>query len=319
LITIIIPNYNGESHLRTFIPSLLNQTYRDYQLILVDNGSEDNSKDYIKETVSNSIIIELDHNSGFARAVNEGIKFSLNNINAEYILLLNNDIELDKNFLQAGINAFKNVPDASFIATKMLNYFEREIIDDCGDSIRLVGGSPIARGHEEKDTGQYDKGEYIFGVCAGAGFYKKELFETVGLMDERFIAYYEDFDFSFRAELMGFKAYYEPRVICYHKRGGTSSLFTKGYQTEMCERNLILLRFKNYPLSIYILYQPLFLVSRLRRYLFFYIDYSYKIFFSAIKGYIRGTFMIFSYIPERFRIQRSRKISVKQIKDLLSK
>ena len=319
MITIIIPNYNGELHLKTCIPSVLNQTYKDYKLVLVDNGSDDESIDYITKAVSGSIIFKMDYNAGFAKAVNEGIKYSLDNLKSDYILLLNNDIELDSKFLEYGINAFNNVPDASFIAVKMMNYFERDIIDDCGDTIKFNGGSPVARGHGEKDIGQYDKPDYVFGVCAGAGFYKKELFKNVGLMDDNFIAYYEDFDFSFRAELMGYKAYFEPKAICYHKRGGTSSLLRKGYQTEMCERNLVYFRFKNYPLKYFLLYQFHFFFSRIRRIIFFWRDYSFGIFYSALKGYLKGTFTVISYLTERWRIQRSKKIDIKNYRNLFIK
>jgi GT2 family glycosyltransferase len=240
----------------------------------------------------------------------------LEKLNSEYILLLNNDIELDPNFLKAGIEVFNKIPDVSFAAPKMLNYYNRDIIDSCGDTIRLRGGSPVSRGHEEKNQEKYNKGEYVFGVCAGAGFYKKELFETAGLMDEKFISYYEDFDLSFRAELLGFKAYFEPGAVCYHKRGATTSLFSRGYQTEMCERNLVLLRFKNYPLSLYILYQPLFLFSRIKRYIFFWRDYSFQVFFSAIKGYLKGVFLLFSYFPDRRKIQKTKKVFIKELKHL---
>jgi GT2 family glycosyltransferase len=316
MVTVIIPNYNGEAHLRTLLPSLLNQTYKEFRLILADNGSSDDSGEYLKSQVPDSIIIRMGKNLGFAKAINEGIRYSLKNLDSKFILLLNNDIELEPDFISSGIRAFENHPDISFVAAKMLNYYNRDIIDGCGDTIKLNGGSPIARGFGEKDKGQYDTGEYVFGVCAGAGFYKTELFKTAGLMDEKFISYYEDFDLSFRAELMGFKAYYEPKAVCYHKRGATSEKFTRGYQTEMCERNLVLLRFKNYPISLYLLYQPLFLFSRIRRIVFFYRDYSFKVFFSAIKGYLKGILLIPRYIPERRRIQKTKKVSVKDLRSL---
>jgi GT2 family glycosyltransferase len=319
LITIIIPNYNGEKHLQTCLPSILNQTYNEFKLILVDNNSDDGSIGYTSKTLPEAIIIRLNYNSGFAKAINEGIRYSLKNFNSEYFLLLNNDIELDLKFLEFAVNDFKNMPEVSFIAVKMLNYFNRNIIDDCGDSIKFDGGSPQARGHGEIDIGQYENREFVFGVCAGAGFYRKEIFENAGLFDEKFIAYYEDFDLSFRAELMGYKALYEPKAICYHKRGGTSTLFSTGYQTELCERNLVFLRFKNYPVSLYLLYQPLFLIARLKRYLFFYKDYSFRIFFCAVKGYFRGIFTVLSLFPERIKTQKSKIVSINSLRHLFIK
>jgi GT2 family glycosyltransferase len=174
LISIVIPNYNGLEHLKTCYVSLKKQSIRDFTVILADNGSEDESVNYTIEQFPDSAIIKIGYNSGFAKAVNEGIKYSVNNLNNEFIFLLNNDIELKPDFLEIALNSFKNEPNASILAVKMLNYFNRDVIDDCGDFIKAGGGSPLARGHSEKDTGQYDKTEFIFAACAGAAIYKKE-------------------------------------------------------------------------------------------------------------------------------------------------
>jgi GT2 family glycosyltransferase len=319
MISIVIPNYNGLEHLKTCYESLKKQTYTDFIIILADNGSKDDSADYTVNEFPTSIIIKLGYNSGFAKAVNEGIKYSLNYLNADYILLLNNDIELDPDFLQTALNTFAAYPEASMLAVKMLNYYNRNVIDDCGDFIKAGGGSPLARGHGEKDTGQYDKEEYIFGACAGAAFYKHGIFREIGFFDETFFAYYEDIDFSFHAQLMGYKCFYQPKAVCYHKRGGTSSVATHGFQTEMCERNLILMRIKNYPLSTYILYQPLFFIARIKRYYSFIRFHSFTIFFRAVKGYFRGIFLLVTKLPERFRIQKQMKVKASYIKSLFAR
>jgi len=316
---IIIPNFNGCEHLKTCFDSMKKQTCSEYRVILVDNGSKDDSVKYTREAMPSALIIELNSNSGFARAVNEGIRKSMATPESEVILLLNNDMELAADFLEKGLNVFKEHTDVSSVAVKMMNYFKREIIDDCGDMIRAHGGSPIARGNRETDKGQFDKPEYIFGACAGAAFYTKELFTQIGLFDESFFAYYEDVDFSFRAQLAGYKCYYEPRAVCYHKRGGTSTIFPSGFQTELCERNLVLMRFRNYPLAIYILYQPLFFIARLRRYYNYYRQISGTLVLKATKGYIKGIFLIWTKIPDRLKIQKSKIVSNKYIKGLFVK
>ncbi len=319
MINIIIPNYNGLEHLKTCFESIKLQSYREYKIILVDNNSTDESIKFTKETFPDSTIINLDKNYGFAKAVNEGIHLSLAVSKCRYILLLNNDIELTPGFIETAVKTFEKVPDASVIAVKMLNFFRRDEIDDCGDFIKGKGGSPMARGHGEKDTGQYDKEEYIFGACAGASFYKKEIFENAGLFDEDFFAYYEDIDFSFRAQLMGCKCFYQPKAVCYHKRGGTSSIATHGFQTEMCERNLVIMRIKNYPLIIYLLYQPLFLIARVKRYYSFIRFHSFNIFLKAFKGYIRGLGLLLFQLPKRLQIQKNRKVRINYITGLFVK
>ncbi len=319
MINIIIPNYNGLEHLKTCFESIKHQSYKDYRVILVDNNSTDESVNFTKKTFPDSTVINLDKNYGFAKAVNEGIHLSLAVNKCSYIFLLNNDIELTPNFLETAIKTFDKTPDASIIAVKMLNYFRHDEIDDCGDFIKGKGGSPMARGHGEKDTGQYDKEEFIFGACAGAAFYKKEIFEAAGLFDEDFFAYYEDIDLSFRAQLMGYKCYYQPKAVCYHKRGGTSTVATHGFQTEMCERNLVLMRIKNYPFIIYMFYQPLFFAARIKRYYSFIAHYSFSIFLKALKGYLRGLVLLLFQLSKRFKIQKARKVKTSYITGLFIK
>ncbi len=319
MINIIIPNYNGLEHLKTCFESINLQSYREYKIILVDNNSTDESVKFTKETFPDSTVINLDKNYGFAKAVNEGIHLSLAASKCHYILLLNNDIELTPDFMETAVKTFQKTPEAAIVAVKMLNYFRRDEIDDCGDFIKGKGGSPMARGHGEKDTGQYDKEEFIFGACAGAAFYRKEIFNSTGLFDEDFFAYYEDIDFSFRAQLSGYKCFYQPKAVCYHKRGGTSSVATHGFQTEMCEKNLVIMRFKNYPLLLYILYQPLFFTARIKRYYIFIRFHSFNIFLRALKGYIRGVFLIWTKLAARRKIQNLKYADTHYIKSLFIK
>ncbi len=103
----------------------------------------------------------------------------------------------------------------------------------------------------KKIQGSIINGDYIFGACAGAAFYKKEVFDKVGLFDEDYFAYLEDLDLSFRLQIAGYKCYYNPEIICYHKRGETSKKID-GLNIRFSEKNLIALRLKNYPLSIYL-------------------------------------------------------------------
>jgi hypothetical protein len=183
------------------------------------------------------------------------------------------------------VNGFIN-EDVGSVACKMLNFYDRTKIDDVGDFIKLIG-SPYARGHSETDNGQYDKPEYIFGACAGASIYKREVFEKVGLFDEDFFAYYEDVDFSLRLQMFGYKCFYNPEAVCYHKRGSTTGHMT-GFQTMLCEQNLITLRVKNYPLFTYLILQPLFAAARVKRYIQFFFSKQPGLFVKALYGYFKG-------------------------------
>jgi GT2 family glycosyltransferase len=307
-ITIIIPNINGKEHLETCFSSIAAQKYNNYKLILVDNNSTDGSVELVQTNYPQAEIIRFDYNSGFAKAVNAGIKIAMSKYNSQYILLLNNDIELGNNFLQTAADTFDKIPQTDIIAVKMMNFFNRDIIDDTGNFITKKGGTSYARGNGEKDEGQYDKAEFIFGACAGAAFYRKGVFEKAGYFDEDFFAYLEDIDLSFRAQLAGLKCYYQPDAVCYHKRGG-SAVSTFKFQARMNERNIIWVRIKNYPLILYILYQPLFFLSRVRRLYLILRIHGFQSFLSAFMGYIQGILKSVFQLPKRFSVQRLKKVN----------
>jgi GT2 family glycosyltransferase len=282
---------------------------------MVDNNSSDASVKYTEDNFPHVEIIKNEQNTGFAKAVNIGIKKAFDKYNSSYILLLNNDIELEPHFLKTSLDTFAEIPEADFLAAKMMNFFSRDVIDDTGNFITKKGGTPYPRGNGQKDSGQFDNSEFIFGACAGAAFYKKEIFEKIGLFDEDFFAYLEDIDLSFRAQLAGFKCFYNPKIVCYHKRGG-SSVSTLQFQVKMNERNVIWLRVKNYPFFLYFCYQPFFFLSRFKRFFMLFKNHGYKILFAAMYGYYAGLLRTLLQIPKRFKVQKSRIVSSKYIFNL---
>ncbi len=314
LISIVIPNINGIEHLKSCMPSIAAQTYIKYNVIVIDNGSTDDSLKYLKDNYPECEIIKNSYNTGFAKAVNEGIKTAIEKFNSEYILLLNNDIELKPDFLETAIDTF-NATDTDIIAVKMMNFFNRDIIDDTGNFLTRKGGTAYPRGNGQKDEGQFDKPEYIFGACAGAAFYKAGVFKSAGLFDEKFFAYLEDIDLSFRLQLAGFKSYYQPRAVCYHKRGG-STVSSMKFQAYMNERNIIWVRIKNYPFIMYLQYQPRFLLSRLMRFRSLYRVHGFSVLTAALKGYIAGIIQAPLMLGKRFKIQKNKKVNNKYIYSL---
>ncbi|MBK8981152.1 MAG: glycosyltransferase family 2 protein [Ignavibacteria bacterium] len=314
MISVIIPNLNGQHHLKTCFDSLRAQTLNDFIIVLVDNNSSDDSVKFTEENYPEIRIIRNKVNNGFAKAVNQGIQYSLDEINPDYIILLNNDTECDKDFLKEMINGFKN-KDTGSVACKMLNFTYRKLIDDAGDFIKMKG-SPYARGFGDTDIGQYDNPEYIFGACAGASAYRSEVFSTAGNFDEDFFAYYEDVDFSFRLQLAGYKCFYNPKAIVYHKRGATTKS-REGFQVMLCEKNLIAIRLKNYPLPMLLTGLPFFCIVRVKRYLLFLINESFSVFISALKGYIKGIAEIPASLRKRKSVQKTRVVSGEYLKSIL--
>lgn len=313
---VIIPNFNGLENLKCVLASLSAQTVKDFGIIIVDNGSSDGSVEFVESNYKEAVIIKNGTNLGFSRAVNIGIKYSLEKNNSDYIILLNNDIEVERDFMEKGIRTFDGINDAGFVACKMLNFYNRDMIDDTGDFIRRNGGIPMARGHGEKDTGQYDIPGYVFGACAGAAFYKSELFRNAGLFDGDFFAYLEDVDLSFRFQLAGYRCWYNPEIICYHKRRETTSRFD-GWETYYTEKNLVALRLKNYPFGLYIKYSPLFFLARASRFTKYLGNrYPKGTFRFAIKGYLKGLSEIPKSLAKRRKIQRSKKVKSEYLENI---
>ena len=255
-VSIVIPNYNGAEHLSVCLNSIKQQSYTNYEIIVVDNGSTDESIALINARGIEVTVYRFSENKGFAAAVNYGIQ----NSQEKFIALLNNDIELDSRWLEKLINAIESDSELGSVACKMLNFFDRTIIDATGDVLTRAGNI-IGRGAGEKDHGQFDEKKYVFGVCAGAGIYRREVFERVGLYDEDFFAWFEDADHSFRSQITGYKCLYVPTAVCYHKRGATAKKMS-AIAVRLHARNHLYYLIKNIPVQIF--WRNIFYISASR-------------------------------------------------------
>lgn len=310
-VTVIIPNWNGKTHLESCLKSLSNQTYNRYSLIIVDNNSNDSSVGFVRNNYPLVEVIELPKNFGFAKAVNIGISHA----KTEFIALLNNDIELDPKWMAELVSHLKENPKAGSCACKMMNFFRRNIIDAVGDSLTR-SGIPYSRGRDEIDMGQYEKLEYVFGACAGASLYRTELYRKIGLFDEDFISFYEDVDLAFRAQISGYKCLYVPTAVCFHKRGATAKKLARDYIYYMQERNLISVIIKNYPIGLFLIKFPLLIIAYLKRFMGHIIRKRIQ---ATVAGLIAGILMIPKTIPKRRMIQKQRIVSVQEILKIMKK
>lgn len=218
--SVIIPNWNGGELLKDCLESLSEQSYKDFEIILVDNNSTDNSLNYIMENFPKVKIIKLDKNYGFAKAINEGVKSS----KAEYAVFLNNDTFADKDWLNQLIKCADNHPEVISVNSKLLNFYSQKIIDGVGIQINEVGQAKSIGWHQ-KDKGQYEKEDYIFGATGGASLFRRTDFIKVGVFDEKYFMYSEEVDFAFRAQFLGYKSIYCPKAIVFHKHKSTAKKF----------------------------------------------------------------------------------------------
>ena len=209
-VSIIIVNWNGRSFLADCLNGLRQQTYGNFSVIMVDNGSVDGSLDYVQTHFPEVKTIALSENSGFAMANN----IALQSVQTEYVALLNPDTVPDAGWLEHLVKALDNHPQAGSAASKMLLYDKPTVIDRAGD-VYTTAGTALLKGRGEPSH-NFKNQEWVFGACAGAALYRRCMFEDIGLFDEDFFLLFEDVDLSFRAQLRGYKCLYAPDASVYH-------------------------------------------------------------------------------------------------------
>ena len=246
--SLIIVNWNGRDLLEDCLPSLENQTITAEEIIVVDNGSNDDSVEFLKISFPSVKVVTLDKNYGFAKANNIGIRLA----SGSRIALLNNDTVVDSQWLEELNHALDNHPEVGFCASKMLMYRDPNIIDAAGDMLGIANA--YKRGHGRPNGTEFNEPEYVFGACAGAAIYRSEMLDNIGLFDETFVTNLEDVDLSFRAQLVGYKCMYVPSAVVYHRVGETKRRI--GWTDRLTQRNNKLMWLKNAPGWLLIKYAP---------------------------------------------------------------
>lgn len=240
-VTAIVLTYDGRELLAEILPSLAAQQHPLARVIVVDNGSSDDSADYVQREFPHFELLSLPENIGVAAALNRGLAL----VETPYVALLNNDLELDPAWLGHLVQTLEAHPEAASATGKMLSFHQRDRFDGAGDKL-MWSGAATHRGMGELDQGQYDQAEAVFSPCAGAAVYRRAAFEDVGPFDEHFFAYQEDVDWGLRAQLAGYTARYEPQAVAFHM-GGATTRREWGRYTALQRRNQVLVVLKNYP------------------------------------------------------------------------
>lgn len=277
-VSVVIPNFNGIAFLDSVLGSLEGQTARNFEVIFVDNGSTDGSCSFVAGNYPWVHIIELTENFGFCRAVNEGIRAA----KAPYVLLLNNDTEVEADFVEQMLAAIRRHKNAFSCAARMVQYHDRDKIDDAGNYYCALGWS-FARG-KGKDIHAYEKEEQIFAACGGAAIYRKKIFEKIGYFDEEHFAYLEDTDIGYRARICGYENWYAPEAVVYHVGSGTSGSRYNQFKTRYSSRNNVYLIYKNMPLLQIILNLPFLIIGFGIKFLFFTVKGRGKEYLAGIKN-----------------------------------
>jgi GT2 family glycosyltransferase len=295
LITIIIPNWNGKHLLEHCLPSVAKLNYPNFEVIIIDNGSSDESAHYVRSNFPSYKFIELGSNTGFPHAVNVGIKES----NGEYFALLNNDTEVDLNWLDELLAGFSVSPTIGIVASKLLNFYQRDTIDSAGDVINIVGqGYPIGGG--QKDGPEWNIGKYIFSGTGGASLYKREMIQEIGLFEEIFFMYFEDVDLSYRALRKGYTVWYQPTAVVYHIQKASSNK-SKSLLEYLLYRNFVI---------NYLINTPGELFFRRNSLLKFLLVFVHTFFYQIHKGHgsaaIKAWWWLLTHIPHLYSLRRTR-------------
>ena len=237
--TVIIPNYNGLKFLDECIRSLDAQTYRNFKILVVDNGSADGSVEWLKEHGIETIFLE--ENTGFSGAVNTGIRAA----DTPYVILLNNDTRADEYYVAEMVRAIERSAKIFSVSSRMIQMYHPELMDDAGDMYSVLGWA-YQRGVGQ-DTRRYRKSCRVFSACAGAAIYRREVFEEIGYFDEMHFAYLEDLDVGYRARIAGYDNVYCPAAIVWHVGSGTSGSKYNSFKVKLAARNNVYVNYKNMP------------------------------------------------------------------------
>ena len=264
-VSVVTPNYNGERFLKAFLESLENDSECIGEVIIVDNGSDDGSLDYLKSTSFSFplVLIENKENLGFAPAVNQAILKAQNGL----IFSINNDTEVKKGSINALIDLITSSDDIFSVQSKMLQYTNKELIDDAGDEYNLLGWTK--KTGENHPSSEYNDVRDIFSSCAGAAMYRKSVLDEIGLFDDSFFAYMEDVDLAIRSRISGYRNLLCPDAIVYHIGSATSGSRYNEFKVRLAARNNVWVVYKNLPIPMKIVNFIFLFFGFMIKYLFF--------------------------------------------------
>ncbi|MBA4416371.1 MAG: glycosyltransferase family 2 protein [Syntrophus sp. (in: bacteria)] len=314
MVSILIVNYNGIDFIEDCLNSLERQTFKDFEVIIVDNGSADCSLTRLNAFLADNPIsypfrvVPLSENIGFSG----GNKAALGHANGEFVALLNNDTEPDEKWLEKLMEGMGNDPAIGICASRLIVY-QSDIVDSAGDgySTALKG---FKRG-EGRNENAYDNNEYVFGACAGAALYRRRMIKEIGFLDEDFFLIYEDTDLNFRAQLGGWKVLFVPMAVVWHKVRSSIGVMSDS-AVYYSLRNSELVRIKDVPACVFIICMPEFLINLFAEFVYFVIKHKkFRLYCKAKRDALR---MFPKMYRKRKAIMKSRRVDNRYILDIMT-
>lgn len=261
--TVIIPNYNGIKYLEDCVKSVL-KSDSEIDIIIVDNGSSDGSREIIEDSYKDIKVISLGENTGFCHAMNVGIAEA----KTDYVFALNDDTLICSDTIRKLEKVLDSDKKVFSVQAKMLKMSDHNIVDSAGDEYCVLGWA-FSTGKDKKAS-YYENGcRNIFSACAGAALYRKSIIDSIGGFDENHFAYLEDVDLGYRALLNGYKNKIELSSVVYHAGSGSSGSRYNDFKTKYSSRNSIYLIYKNMPILQLIFNLPFIMIGYLIKIAFF--------------------------------------------------
>jgi GT2 family glycosyltransferase len=306
--SVIIVNWNGRRFLDDCLDSLRRQRFRDFETILVDNGSSDGSSVYIRSFFPEVKLVALRENRGFAGGNIAGYELA----SGSTIVLLNNDTEADPAWLEELHRASVVHPNAGSFASKMLYFNARNRIENCGFDMGSFGAT-LELGRDELDGSQWATSRAVFGACGGAVAYRRSMLDRIGFLDPDFFMVYEDVDLSFRAQLYGYSCMYVPTAIVFHRyRASLGSGSAR--QVFYSQRNIEFVYFKNMPAALMIRSLPQRAIYEVGAAL-------HSIASGSIVPFLRSKLNAISHLPslwkKRRQVQQGKVVNTSHIRSLM--
>jgi GT2 family glycosyltransferase len=313
-VKILVLNYNGMVYLKNLMKTLIRTDYPDYEVVVIDNCSTDNSVEYLKTNYPEIQVVENDRNYGFAGGYNRTCDKVANE--CEFFVLLNNDVLVEPSWLRELVTpAFS---DSRIAATTPKVYFldKDSVLNACGGVVDVYGFG-FNRGNGEKDEGQYDKEEECFYAVGVAMLIRSKCWKEIGPFDVDYFAYHEDLDWSWRARLSGYRIIYCPKSIIYHKWRGSFKKNTEPIY--LVERNRLTTCLKNYEDRDLVLFLPRYFLLQSLKTLYFLLLGKRSFAKIFLKALVSNALELKKTISKRQLIQKLRKVPSSYIREHMSK
>ena len=325
LVSAIVLNHNGRDHLEECLDSLVAQTHRSLEILLVDNGSEDGSCEKARARYGDAILIlENERNEGFAAGCNRGIRES----SGEWIFLLNDDAVADPSAVEELMRFAASRPEVGMLACRVMRYRDPAFFDSTGLLIYPDGVSR-PRAWQEKDLGQYEVADEVLAPHGAAAALRRSMLDEVGLFDEDYFAYLEDLDLGVRGQLAGWTCWYVPGARIRHHKSATAGNYSS-FKAYHVERNRIWNAVKLMPRFILFM-SPLFTINRYLMQFYaaathrglsdeFVKEYSLlELVVLMVRAYAAALWKLPRMLRKRWDITRRRKLTTEQWYALLSR